>query len=421
MRYENINKNLFIKNRVKLFNLLENNSLAIIFSTKEKHRNGDQNYAYRQNSDFFYFTGIEQENSIFLIVKENFVVKEFLFLLKPYAKKETWEGKVLTKKIAENISGISNILWINEFDETIKLFSENKEHFYGQEKLKLTKLTRFKNSLLNINKQIKIEYLTEITTKLRLVKEPEEIELIKKAINITKEAFTKILHITKANKKEYEIEAEITYIFNKNGCNSHAYLPIVASGKNACSLHYIKNDSVLKNGDLLLLDFGAEYANYASDLSRTIPVSGKFSERQKELYNAVLDVQQKATKLLVPGNTINKLNAEVNKLMEQKMIDLKLFTKKEAENQDPKNPLFFKYYMHGTSHFMGLDVHDVGTKDTIFKKNMVLTCEPGIYIEAENIGIRIENDIIIDDNPINLMESFPTTIEEIEEYMNAKS
>ena len=258
-------------------------------------------------------------------------------------------------------------------------------------------------------------------TELRLVKEPEEIELIQKAISITNDAYIKVLKSVKPNIKEFETEAVITHEFLKQGASGHAYEPIIASGKNACILHYIENDETCKSGDLILFDFGAEYANYAADLSRTIPVDGTFTKRQKDVYNAVLKVQKEAIKLYIPGNSINTINSKVEKLIEIELIKLGLFTKEDVKNQDKDNPLFKKYFMHGTAHFLGLDVHDVGSKTEAFKENMVLTCEPGIYIEEEGIGVRIENDIIVAKEPIDLMSDFPREIEEIELLMATQS
>ncbi|MCD4665134.1 MAG: Xaa-Pro dipeptidase, partial [Bacteroidales bacterium] len=246
----------------------------------------------------------------------------------------------------------------------------------------------------------------------------EEIKLLKKACDITDSAFRRILKFVKPGVKEYEIEAEITHEYLKNGARGHAYQPIVASGKNALVLHYIENKDECKNGELLLMDFGAEYGNYAADCSRTIPVNGKFTDRQKDCYEAVLRVQKKAIKLYTPGNTIDKVNKEVWTMMEKEMIDLGLFTKNDVKNQDKEKPLYTKYLMHGVAHFIGLDVHDVGGKYQEFKKGMVLTCEPGLYIKEEGIGIRIENNIIVDDKPVDLMAGIPSEIEEIEKMMN---
>jgi len=417
MRYQKINNQLFVKNRNKLSKLMKNNSITVVFSAQEMHRNGDQNFKYRQNSDFFYLTGVEQEKSVLLIDKTTAKHKEILFILKPDKKTEIWEGKKLTKQEASDISGIKKVVWLDRFDSSITNIIENTDNIYYQKDFKDDRIKSLKKLVSKHKKTIKYLDVVKEIIPLRLIKEPEEIELIKKAIEITHKAYTQVLKTTKPNKKEYEVEAEVTYNFIKNGAGDHAYEPIVATGKNACSLHYIKNDDTIKSGDLVLMDFGAEYANYAADLSRTIPANGKFTKRQKQLYNAVLDVQKQAINLYVPGNTINFINKKVVALMEEKMIELGLFTKKDVENQNPEKPLFFKYFMHGTSHFMGLDVHDVGTKDTPFKENMVLTCEPGIYIEEEGIGIRIENDIIVAKKPIDLMADFPREVDDIEKLM----
>ena len=241
--------------------------------------------------------------------------------------------------------------------------------------------------------------------------------MIKKACDVTKQAFQRVLGFVKPDIFEYEVDAEITHEFLRNGSQGHAYAPIVAAGKNAFTLHYVSNNSVCCDGDLLLLDFGAEYGNYAADCSRTIPVNGRFSKRQRECYEAVLMVFKKAKQLFVPGNSIKKVNDTVNKWMEGEMVTLGLFTNEEVERQDEKNPLYKKYFMHGTSHFLGLDVHDVGEKDWLFEKGMVLTCEPGLYIEGEGIGIRIENDIMVDETPVDLMADIPLEVDDIERLM----
>jgi Xaa-Pro aminopeptidase len=260
--------------------------------------------------------------------------------------------------------------------------------------------------------------LGKIISELRCRKEPEEIELMKKACALTNKAFHRVLKFVKPGVNEYEIEAEIIHEFLRNGANGHAYPPIVASGKNACILHYPDNDKKCKDGDLVLMDFGADYANYSADTTRTIPVNGKFSPRQREIYEAVLRVLRKAISLMIAGKTINSFNKEVNKIMENELIGLSLFTKEDVEKQDADNPMYFKYFMHGTSHFIGLDVHDTGTKDTVFEPGMVLSCEPGIYIEEENIGIRLENDILITEGkPVDLLKDEPLEPDEIEQLM----
>jgi Xaa-Pro aminopeptidase len=259
-----------------------------------------------------------------------------------------------------------------------------------------------------------------LLTALRVIKSKEEISLIMDACAITKSAFERVLSMVKPGIGEHEIEAEITHEFISKKANSHAYSPIVASGKNACVLHYIDNNNQCREGDLILLDFGAEYANYASDLSRTIPANGVFSPRQKLVYNAVLRVFKKARANMVEGNTLKKLQESVIKHMEVELVELGLFSKKAIQNQNPDEPLVKKYFMHGTSHFMGLDVHDVGDRNKPFRNGMVLTCEPGLYILEEGIGVRIENDILINGSaPIDLMADIPIEVNEIEALMKS--
>jgi Xaa-Pro aminopeptidase len=298
------------------------------------------------------------------------------------------------------------------------LFSKNIRTFYIQKQLQNKNIKNVRNFIKKYTSNYKLEDVGAISDKLRLIKEPEEIQLIKKAIGITYKAYIEVLTNIHPGQKEYEIEALITKVFIENGANAHAYDPIIASGANACFLHYTKNNKLMQENELVLMDFGAEYANYAADLSRTIPVNGKFSKEHKEIYLAVLDVQNELKKEYIPGNTIKNINEKAVKLMQQKMIDLNLFSKKDIEKQDSAAPLYKKYFMHGTAHFMGLDVHDSGTKLTVLEPGMILTCEPGIYINEQNVGIRIENDILITENtPIDLMKDFPVTPNEIESFI----
>ena len=427
MRYSEIPTELFIKNRRKLFELLNHNSIAIIHSNDEMPRNGDQIFPFRQHSDFFYLTGIEQEKSILIIskgYKKEF--EEILFILKPDKTLEIWEGHKLTSKEAKTISGIDSIKYLNEFESILKeiIFSSESIYLNRNENVKFETHVPYKD--IRFANELKEEYpfhtykrLAPLLTTLRLKKEPEEIELIKKACEITNKAFHRILKFIKPEIKEYEIEAEITAEFLRNGAGGHAYQAIVASGKDNCVLHYISNDKICKDGDLVLMDFGAEYGNYAADTTRTIPVNGKFTERQKEVYNAVLRVMKKAVKLLKPGNTINKVNEEVNRMIEKELVKLHLAKQNEINDKGKRDAVRMKYFMHGNSHFMGFDVHDVGNKDTVFEPGMVLSCEPGIYIENEGFGIRLENDILITENgQIDLLADEPIEIEDIEQLMN---
>lgn len=426
MKYQPIKPTLFQKNRKKLAGKLKKESVAIIHSNDEMPRNGDQFFAYRQNSDFFYLTGIEQEKSILVLCPDhvNEKLKEVLFLLKPNKKLEIWEGHKLTHEEAQKIAGIETVKWIDDFSFSVGEMLQTKGTIY----MNIPENTKFQPEVKSRDFRKFLEFgekfplhqfdrLAPFLAELRMVKESEELELMQKACDITNKAFHRVLKSVKPGIMEYEVEAEMTYEFLKNGASGHAYAPIVASGKNACALHYVDNDAECKDGDLLLMDFGAEYANYAADCTRTIPVNGKFSPRQKECYQSVLNVLKKAQKLLVPGTTINKINKKVNLMMEEEMIKLGLFTQEDVKNQNPSSPLYFTYFMHGTSHFIGLDVHDVGGKDFPLQKGMVLTCEPGLYIAEENLGIRLENDIVVDEKPVNLMEDIPIEIDEIEALM----
>jgi Xaa-Pro aminopeptidase len=428
MRYKPIDTSLFKKNRENFINLLPGHGVAIFHSNEQYPRNGDQYFPFRQQSDFFYLTGMDQEKSILILAPgcPNEKLREVLFLIRTNEQIAIWEGHKYTKKEAREISGIEHIQWLDGFEsalkeviaeastvylnsnEYVKFFSEvpDKNHRFAEEFKKQYPLH-------------KLERAAPLLSKLRTIKSEQEIELLKEACEITGKGFERVLKHTRPGVHEFEVQAEIDHEFAINRARGHGYAPIIASGKNACVLHYVENDEECRDGDLLLMDFGAEYANYSADMSRTIPVNGKFTSRQKECYNAVLRVFNEAKKLYVPGNTINLVNEEVNKMMEAEMIKLGLFTEEDKDKQDPDEPLYKKYFMHGTAHFLGLDVHDVGTKHEPFKPGMVLTCEPGLYIREEDIGIRIENDILVTEKePVDLMASIPITVVQIEEMMS---
>ncbi|UBM63309.1 aminopeptidase P N-terminal domain-containing protein [Candidatus Sulfidibacterium hydrothermale] len=427
MRYQPIHNKFFTNNRKKFASQLPNDAFAVFFSNDQCPRNGDQFHPFRQNSDFFYLTGIEQEKSILLIAPNcpNPSLQEVLFVLKSSKTLEIWEGHKYTKEEAKETSGIGSIYWLEDFDAILKEVMSYHDHVYLNQNEYIKFFPDVETREIRLGNEIQKQFplhqyhrAAPLLTRQRLIKSKEEIELIQKACEITNKAFRRILQFTKPGVYEYEVEAEITHEFIRNGATGHGYAPIVASGKSACVLHYTENDKTCHDGDLLLMDFGAEYANYTADLSRTIPVNGKFTPRQKELYNAVLRVMKEVKKLYVPGNTINTINEKTNQLMEKEMIRLGLFTEEEVKNQDDNNPLFKKYFMHGTSHFMGLDVHDVGAKHEPLQPGMVLTCEPGIYIPEEKTGIRIENDILVTEKePVDLMADFPIEPEEIEKLM----
>jgi Xaa-Pro aminopeptidase len=431
MRYSKIKTSFFIRNRTKLIKKLERNSITIINSNDEMPRNGDQYFPYRQNSNLFYLTGIDQEKTSLILNPDNNNkdLREVLFIRRSSSKLEIWEGKKLTPDEAREISGIHTVRWEDEFDAVLAELMTTADNVYLNlpENPKfnpeiIVKEYRFENILRNKYPLHSYKRLAPLLNELRLIKEPEEIELIMKSCEITKEAFIKVSGYVRPEVMEYEIEAEITREYLKRGANGHAFQPIVASGKNACVLHYIKNSHKLKKGDLVLLDFGCEYANYAADCSRTLPMNGKFSPRQKELYDAVLRVFRYAKGIMKKGTTINKLHKQVASCWEEEHIKLGLYTGKDVRNQDKNEPLWSKYYLHGTSHFLGLDVHDVGNKDVVLRSGMVLTCEPGIYIPEERTGIRLENDILITvDGNTDLMENIPIETEEIEMLMNSEN
>ena len=427
MRYTPLSNTFFSENRNALIDKLKANSLVLLYSSDEFPRNGDQTFPFRQNSDTYYLSGIDQEDTILVLCPNHSdkKMREVLFIKKVDKTQVIWFGKKINLEDAKKLSGVNTVFWIDEYEKLLPKLINKSEHIYLWKNTAPKFKTNVPYKALRMEKELqasypdkKFEELAALTTKLRLIKKEPELEAMRKAVDITKNAYLRLLAKLQAGMMEYEVEAEITYEYIRLGAQGHAYSPIVASGSNACILHYEENDQECNDGDLLLLDFGAEYAYYAADCSRTIPINGKFSPRQAKCYQVVLDVYKETHKLYIIGNTIDDINLEVNKMMEAKMIELGLFTADDVKNQDKMSPLFTRYFMHGTSHFIGLDVHDVGTKQTPLKEGMVLTCEPGLYIEEEGIGIRIETDILITkDGPIDLMADFPVEIWEIEEMM----
>ena len=428
MRYHPIDNLLFKYNRKNFIELLPKNSVAIFHSNDQFPRNGDQFFPYRQQSDFFYLTGIDQEKTILIIATDcpNKKLKEALFLMVTNERIATYDGHKYTKEEARKVSGIENTYWLDDFDLSLRevLANANQVFFNMNEYVKLFNEVPDRNQryIAEFKEKYplhKVERAAPLLAKLRTIKSEPEIDLLRKACDITKKGFESVLKFTKPGVYEFEIQAEIDHAFTVNRANGHGYAPIMASGKNALVLHYIENNAQCKDGDLLLMDFGAEYANYCADMSRTIPVNGKFTERQKDCYNAVLRTFREVKKMLTPGNTAKMVSEKAWGLMETEMIGLGLFTRDDVKNQDKDKPLYKKYFPHGTSHYLGLDVHDVGSYDEPLKPGMVLTCEPGLYIPDENIGIRIENNILVTENgPVDLMEDIPIEAEEIEELMN---
>jgi len=425
MKYLHIDSQLFINNRREFSKKLKENTLAIFNSNDIMPTNADGTIPFRQNNDLFWLSGVDQEESV-LVVFPNNKEKEILFLKETSELIAIWEGAKLTKEEALNTSGISTVYWLSEMDEKLEeliskcdgIYLNKNIHSRAASKVQ-TRDDRFRNMISEkYNKEI-LE-VAPIMHELRAIKSDTEISLLQNACNITEKGLRRILPFISPGVMEYEIEAELMHEFLRNRSTGFAYQPIIGSGRDSCVLHYIENNKQCKDGDILLMDFGAEYANYASDLTRTVPVNGKFSDRQKAVYNSVLHVMKEATKMLVPGTIFKEYNKEVGEIMEVELIKLGLLDKHDVLKQDPKNPLFKKYFMHGTSHYLGLDVHDVGNFDWPMKEGMVFTCEPGIYILEEELGIRLENDILVTaDGPDDLMKNIPIESDEIEDLMNS--
>lgn len=430
MKYMPIDKGFFINNRKKFIKQMKPSSMAIFNSNDEMPRSADQNFPFRQNSDTFYLCGIDQEKTILLLYPDaaNVAYREILFLRKTNEHIAIWEGNKYALEEARNASGVETLFWLDEFENIFNMLMKEASNVY----LNMNEHGRFTTEVpykdIRFANKIKQEYplhnyerSAPILADLRSIKSEEEIKQIQTAVDITEKAFRRVLNLVKPGVMEYEIEAEITHEFIRNRATCHSYSPIIASGANACILHYVHNNQKCKEGEVVLMDFGAEYANYAADLTRSIPVNGKFTKRQKEVYNAVLRVMKAAKQMLIVGNTLEEYNKSVGKIMEEELIRLELLDAKEVAKQDQQKPLYKKYFMHGISHFLGLDVHDVGNKNIPMKAGMVFTCEPGIYIPEEGLGVRLENDILITEKgPVDLMENIPIESDEIEELM-AKS
>ena len=430
MKYFPINTSLFIKNRMNFLKKMDNNSIAFFNSNDNYPVSADTTLPFEQHRDLFYLTGINQEETILLLYKKNNEsYKEIVFLTKPNDLLTHWEGERLSVNDTLSVSGISSVYWLNELEKTIdELITEvktlyiNKNEHYRAKVETQTREERFNNWITGLHPKIKTKSSNSILQKLRSIKDPIEIDLIQKACDITEKGFRRILGFVKPGVWEYEIEAEFSHEFLKNRSKKFAYQPIIASGKNSNILHYIKNNNQCKSGDVLLLDVGAEYANYSSDMTRTIPVSGRFSNRQKSIYSSVLHVKNEATKLLKPGILWKEHYDEVGKIMSSELLKLGLLSKSDIQNQTKKNPAFKKFFTHGVSRHLGLDTHDYGDLNSPIEENMVFTVEPGIYIQEENFGIRLEDNVVVKENsdPINLMKNIPIEIEEIEDLMNSK-
>lgn len=431
MKYLPIDKELFIKNRKKFIKDMVPNSMAILNSNDIYPVSADSTLPFAQQRDIFYLSGVDQEESVLVLFPDCPKEKnrEILFLRETNEHIAIWEGEKLTKEKAFETSGIRTVYWLQEMEKVLfelmtqaeTVYINTNEHYRASVETE-TRDARFIKWLKNKYPGHQYKRCQPILQRLRSVKEPEEIALIQKACDITEKGFKRVLGFVRPGVMEYEVEAEFIHEFKRNRSDGFAYTPIIGSGHNACVLHYIENNQECKDGEVLLLDVGAEYANYSSDMTRSIPVSGKFTDRQKDVYSAVLRVKNAAAKMLVPGADWAQYHVEVGKLMTEELIGLGLITREDVEKEDPDWPAYKKYFMHGTSHHMGLDTHDYGILTEPMQAGMVFTVEPGIYIPEENLGIRLEDDYVIQEKgePLNLMKNIPIEIEDIEKWMQKK-
>lgn len=431
MKYHPVNRNLFVKNRVKFAARMKPKSLAVFNSNDIYPIGADSTMPFQQARDIFYLSGVDQEESILVLFPDAIEPKhrEVLFVRETNEHIAIWEGEKLSKEQAFATSGIKTVYWLGEFEkifydlmtEAEFIYFNTNEH-YRQSVETETREDRFIKATKDKFPAHKWERSNPVLQEIRGVKEQEEIELMQTACGITEKGFKRVLQYVKPGVWEYEIEAEYLHEFIRNRSKGFAYTPIIASGYNANVLHYVENTNQCKDGEMLLMDVGAEYANYSSDMTRTIPVNGRFTDRQKEVYNAVLRVKNEATKMLVPGTLWAEYHKEVGKVMTAELLGLGLLDKADVQNENPDWPAYKKYFMHGTSHHIGLDTHDYGALKTPMKANMVFTVEPGIYIPKEKMGIRLEDDVVIQKEgaPLNLMQNIPITVDEIEDWMNKK-
>ncbi len=430
MKYEAIDPALYTQNRQRFIKQMQPGSLAIFPGNPALTANGDQPYVYVPNSDVLWLSGIRQEKTMVILFPDNpdGTAKEVLVILQPNEHLEKWEGHKLTKAEATAISGIQNVQYLESIDPVLQVMMHHADTVY----LNTNENDRldgsiFRQELLFVESWMKrfplhrYERAARLMKELRAIKIKEEITVTQRAIDITEKAFRRVMQFMRPGVMEYEVEAEIIHEFLRNRATRHAYGAIIASGDRARTLHYVENNQECRDGELVLMDFGAEYGNYAADLSRTIPVNGKFTKRQAQVYNAVLHVHDYAKSILKPGTTIVDYTKKVGAEIEQQCLKLGLISKADIKNGDPENPAYRKYFYHGVSHHLGLDVHDLGTRVAPVKAGMLFTVEPGLYIEEEGMGIRIENNIwITKTGHIDLMKNVPITVAQIEAAMKRK-
>lgn len=427
MKFQPVKPQLFTKNRERFIKAMLPNSIAIFVSNDEWPMNGDALHAYKQNSDLYWLTGVMQEDSMVILFPDNPDPKfrQVLVLVRPNELKEKWDGKRLRANEAREISGIQTIVWLDSIEALLQTWVHLSDHIYLSSNENDRKASSIRSRDYRFIDEMKEKYplhsfqrAAKIMRELRAIKTADEVELMQKAMDITDVTFRRLLKFIKPGVLENEIEAEIYHSFLSQGSTGPAYGSIIASGDRARTLHYVSNNQECKDGELVLMDFGAEYGGYCADLTRTVPVSGKFTKRQKEVYNACLHLHKYAAGILKPGITIVDYTNKVGDEATKQFIKIGLISKADVKNEDAENRAYRKYLYHGISHHLGIDVHDLGTKTQPIKAGMVFTIEPGIYIEEEQMGVRIENNFWITKNGNkDLMKNIPITVEEIEALM----
>lgn len=429
MRYKQLSSEFYTSNRQRFMKQMKAGGLAIFCSNDIYPTSADGSLPFKQSSDIFHLSGVDQEESVVILFPDSFHAnhREILFVKETSEHIAIWEGAKLSKEEARQQTGIKTVYWISELKRIIHLllneaksvYLNSNEHTRAGIEVE-TREMRFSKWFRAEYPHYQIERSAPIMHAIRAIKHPEEIQQLQRAIDITKGGLERVMKMIKPGVMEYEIEAEYAHEFLRNGSRGFAYTPIIASGYSSCVLHYIDNDKPCKDGDILLMDVGAEYGNYNADMTRCVPVSGRFTHRQADVYNAVLRVMKGATQLLKPGVFMHEYHKAVGELMTKELVDLKLISMDDVKNQNPDWPAYKKYFMHGTSHFLGLDVHDVGDWTKPIAAGNVFTVEPGIYIREESLGIRIENNIVITETGNDdMFKAFPREVEEIESAMNS--
>ena len=430
MKYLPLNPALFVQNRERFMSRMEKNSIAIFVSNDEVPSNGDAIYRFKQNSDLFWLSGITQEDSMVILFPDNPDPKyrEVLVLVRPNELKEKWDGKRLRIKEAQAISGMQTIVWLDSLDGLLQPWIHLADSIYLDSNENDRKASLVRSRDYRFIDEMKSRYplhqylrAAKIMKELRAIKTALEVEVLQQAVDITEKTFRRLLQFIRPGVMEYEIEAEIVHSFLSQRATGEAYGSIIASGDRARTLHYVSNNQECRDGELILMDFGAEYGGYCADLTRTVPVNGKFSRRQKTVYNACLHLHDYAKSLLKPGISIMAYTDKVGEEATQQFLKIGLLRKSDVKNEDPENRAYRKYLYHGISHHLGVDVHDLGTRTEPIKAGMLFTVEPGIYIEEEQMGVRIENNLWITRNGNkDLFKNIPITAEEIETLMKRK-